>query len=534
MANRKEVFRASVNSIPEGCSIGDEVIVFRDGERILVGPNRCRHQGGAFRFEDNCFVCPRHNWRLEPKSMRYLSPAGLVHPTFDTRKEGGEIVATNYVEERPWEDVDCSPSQLQADELTVRFLAHACVEIQCGEQKIVTDPWLVGPAFSRGWWLQHNPPTTWRDDMKMADAIFISHNHSDHLNPHTLKELAKENVEIPIFVPEFESGSCERLVRRAGLRNITSVPFGTWVSLGAETRFMVLRDFSGREDSGLLIDYRGHLILNTVDCSNLNNGVLPSKVSVLLTSFAGGASGFPICWSELYSVAEIERRVEKSLALELAKVREIVRAVDPDFYIPFAGYFTEAHPADFEVRSLNKKNLPQKAILSAELNDGTRGWLPVPGGVLDIATGVTRGGISKPRSSWEDEFSQYLAPFEESLHASQVAGLEGIQHYFHWVGFRGDLVLHVIETDESFKLCIREFFVDFRNGAVVPTRPSGEFRYLRMRVRASVFRHVLLEGQPWEELSIGFQARFYRAPDRYNFDFWDHMQNHLPGKLPWD
>ena len=33
---------------------------------------------------------------------------------------------------------------------------------------------------------------------------------------------------------------------------------------------------------------------------------------------------------------------------------------------------------------------------------------------------------------------------------------------------------------------------------------------------------------PWEEFSIGFQARFYREPDNYNFDFWDYFQNSIP------
>jgi hypothetical protein len=78
----------------------------------------------------------------------------------------------------------------------------------------------------------------------------------------------------------------------------------------------------------------------------------------------------------------------------------------------------------------------------------------------------------------------------------------------------------------------REFFVDFRGGEVSTEQPSPAARYLRMRVRADVFRHILRWGLPWEEISIGFQARFYREPDVYNFDFWNHFQNELPSTLP--
>jgi hypothetical protein len=52
-------------------------------------------------------------------------------------------------------------------------------------------------------------------------------------------------------------------------------------------------------------------------------------------------------------------------------------------------------------------------------------------------------------------------------------------------------VLHVLETDDGFGATLREFFYDFSIGALTDARPRGTHRYLRMRVRADVFRHVL-------------------------------------------
>ena len=47
-------------------------------------------------------------------------------------------------------------------------------------------------------------------------------------------------------------------------------------------------------------------------------------------------------------------------------------------------------------------------------------------------------------------------------------------------------------------------------------------------------RYVLRRGLPWDEIMGGFQARFYREPDVYNFDFWTHFQNKLPSRpLQW-
>jgi CMP-N-acetylneuraminate monooxygenase len=532
--NRGEVLRVPYDSIPEGSSTRSDIIFYREGENVTAASNRCRHQGGTMVFEEDCFVCPRHNWQLNPKTMQYISPDGLDHPTFEVAHEGLDLVVISESVNHPWTLDFREPANLKVGELIIRFLAHACAEFLCGRTKLITDPWLVGPAFTRGWWLAHDPPSDWLESLAGATAIYISHNHSDHLNFHTLNRLAEVNPLIPIFIPNFGSSSCEQLIRRAGMKNVTHVPFGQWVNLDEEMRFMLLRDTAGREDSGILIDYRGHLILNTVDCSNLNNGDLPSKVDVLLAPFAGGASGYPVCWPELYSDEEIEKVVARNRAAVLARLRETLRTVNPSYFVPFAGYFVEAHPGDEDIRLRNGKNSPERAIDLAESFEGTKGWLPHPGATLDVATGLSEGVEYTKRSSWDNEFSMYIPPIDDSLNFIPLKDLRGVQRYFEWTGFHGDLVLHVIEMDEYLKQTLREFYVDFRGVSISSKKPAGQFRYLRMKVRATSFRHVLKNGEPWEEISIGFQGRFFREPDRYNFDFWDHMQNSLPVGTPWE
>ena len=63
-------------------------------------------------------------------------------------------------------------------------------------------------------------------------------------------------------------------------------------------------------------------------------------------------------------------------------------------------------------------------------------------------------------------------------------------------------------------------------------RPATSHRYLRMRVRADVFRHVLRWGLPWEEITVRFQAWFYREHNVYNLDFWNHFQDKLLSQKP--
>jgi hypothetical protein len=50
-------------------------------------------------------------------------------------------------------------------------------------------------------------------------------------------------------------------------------------------------------------------------------------------------------------------------------------------------------------------------------------------------------------------------------------------------------------------------------------------RYLQIKVRRAELLDVVMNGKPWEDLSIGFQCRIYRNPNVYNSDFWYYFTN---------
>jgi CMP-N-acetylneuraminate monooxygenase len=443
----------------------------------------------------------------------------------------GNVAIYDVAQSKPWDDGRSARRELREGEFTLKFYAHACMELVANGYRLFTDPWLVGPAFSRGWWLSQRPPADWAERLAAADGIFISHNHSDHLNRHTLAILAERRRDVPIFIPAFDSPAMTTTLTALGFSDVRSVPFDRWETLRGDFRLMILPDATGRDDSGVLVEYAGHRVLDTVDAQNLRSGEIPSGVDVLLSSFAGGASGFPVCWNELYDEAKIRDIVTKSRRRHALAAATMARDAAARMFVPFAGYFYEAHPADADIRVRNVKNSPEElGELVRKLSPQTAVWIPEPGAILDIGSlKLLAEGRTAPPAP---EIETYTALIARDLHFAPLGSLEGIAQYFAWAGFRADLVLHLIETDESFAHTLREFLYDFSRGAIVEQRPPTAHRYLRMRVRADVFRHVLRHGQPWEEISIGFQARFYREPDAYNFDFWDHFQNHLPVSPP--
>lgn len=516
----------------------NEIIVFKDAKGMVRATrNRCKHERGHFNSASGCrATCPRHGWLLDLSTMTYVNPAGGLKQEELTVERGNDGELRFYERDNLfWEGHEPSRRSLAAGEFTLRFYAHACAEFFCGGKSLFTDPWLIGPAFSRGWWLMHKPPDNWLERLAAADAIYISHNHSDHLNVHTLRRLAAVNPHIPVMVPDFAGDSCPRILRDVGMNEIRIVPFMTWIRFGTDGRFMILPDATDRDDSGILIEYGGHRVLNTVDCHNLCGGELP-KVDVLLTNFAGGASGFPVCW-EQYSEQWISQYLKKQRANELARVISTIKNVTPQAYIPFAGYFDEAHPADREVRRLNIKNTAAQVCHAVrQAAPAVSTWIPEPGELFDVGLvqPLPRQGAHHEGGAPRHNFDEYTQQIRESQDFTPLHTDEGLARYFKWSGFRGNCVLHVIETDESFETIIREFYIDFLDLSLCRSRPSRDHRYLRMRCRSDVFRHVLRYGLPWEEISIGFQARFFRDPDEYDFEFWDHFQNRLPrDPVPW-
>jgi L-ascorbate metabolism protein UlaG (beta-lactamase superfamily) len=103
----------------------------------------------------------------------------------------------------------------------VRWLGHACVQIELGGVRVLTDPALTTRL---GHLRRHH-----RIDagaLEPPDAILISHVHLDHLHVPSLRAFARS---VPIIVP---SGAGPQ-VRRAGFRDVREVRAGGTVELGA-------------------------------------------------------------------------------------------------------------------------------------------------------------------------------------------------------------------------------------------------------------------------------------------------------------
>uniref|UniRef100_A0AAY4EY36 Cytidine monophosphate-N-acetylneuraminic acid hydroxylase n=1 Tax=Denticeps clupeoides TaxID=299321 RepID=A0AAY4EY36_9TELE len=535
-------------------------IIYKDQDGVRACRNQCKHQGGLFMkdiedLHERTVRCTKHNWKLDVKAMQYVNPPDsfmqdeLEIVWKDPSVGGLELVELNPPD--PWLTDPRGAQELEAGEVTITYLTHACMQLKLGQRTMLFDPWLTGPAFARGWWLLHQPPEDSFERLCKADLVYISHMHSDHLSYPTLKTVSKKRPDLPIYVGD-TSRPVFWYLEKSGitLTNINVVPFGVWQNIDEHLRFMILMDGVHPEmDTCVVVEYKGHMILNTVDCTRPNGGRLPTGVDVMMSDFAGGASGFPMTftggkYTEIWK-AEFIRNERKKL---LNYKAQLVKSLQPKIYCPFAGYFVEAHPSDLYIKTTNTKNNPDDLNALIKKNSpGITTWTPKPGSVLDLGVALKdpsrkAGQIESPNSaktykdSWD--FSLYLDELSLAIDAEFFQHKSWIPFYYNWAGFKNyNLVIRVIETNDDFEPVFGgyDYLVDFLDLSFPPRRPDRAHAYLEIKNRIGVMRHVVKHGLLWDNLYIGFQNRISRDPDVYHHRFWNHFQIELPTTGPdWD
>ncbi|XP_029969792.1 cytidine monophosphate-N-acetylneuraminic acid hydroxylase [Salarias fasciatus] len=530
-------------------------IIYKSGEGIRACKNQCKHQGGLFikdieDLDGRTVKCTKHNWKLNVSTMKYVNPPDSFlqdELEVEVSDDGGlRLLELNPVD--PWLADPRTPLELQEGEVKVTYLTHACMELQLGGKRLMFDPWLKGPAFARGWWLLHEPPEDALDRMCAADLIYISHMHSDHLSYPTLKVLSERRPDMPIYVGDTSRPVFWYLEQsQVKLTNINVTPFGVWQNIDDHLRLMILMDGVHPEmDTCIIVDYKGHMILNTVDCTRPNGGRLPHNVDLMMGDFAGGASGFPMTfYGGKYTESWKEQFIRNERKKLLNYKSDLVRSLQPRIYCPFAGYFVEAHPSDRYIKDTNIKNSP---VSLNELINRTapdiKTWTPKPGAVLDLGLALrdpsNSAAITDPpagakiyKDSWE--FSLYVDELNRAISSAIFKHPGWIQFYYTWAGFANyNLVVRMVETDDAFEPVAAgyDYLVDFLDLSFPSSRPDREHSYLEIKNRMGVMRHVVLHGGLWDDLYIGFQNRISRDPDVYHHKFWNHFQAELPVRAP--
>ena len=123
---------------------------------------------------------------------------------------------------------------------------------------LVTDPWIVGPAYFGSWTLGHEIPEAQRDSIGACTHVWLSHGHPDHLSSDSLRRFRGKKI----LLPDHHGGRIRRYLESEGF-DVRVLVDRTWHEVSPRIRVLCIADYN--QDAVLLVDLGGTLIVNKND-----------------------------------------------------------------------------------------------------------------------------------------------------------------------------------------------------------------------------------------------------------------------------
>jgi CMP-N-acetylneuraminate monooxygenase len=513
-------FTIQKSTLSEGINNFNKFIIYKSPEKIKIFDRKCDHAGGRLISTNrNKIICPMHKWEFNPDTGLYKNKI--------KKEEIFYIESENEISFNISSDELNIPDFKTDKKLHINFINHACLMFESEDFKFAIDPWIEGSAFNNGWWLKYKSPKNVYDEINSCDFIFISHTHPDHLHEESLKKIRKDML---IYTMNFSSRSSEEHLKSLGFNNVKLLDHDTgYIDEKKEFYLTPLKSGDFRDDSGFILKYGTFSGLINVDTNYINFYKLPSALTFIASTFASGASGFPLCFDNI----ELKNK-KKVLQLNRNSAKKInenlFQKTNPKYFLPYAGFFVEAADRDSFIRESNIKNSIedyetivnkynlillnvekfQKFTFHGEMLKNQNGKFLTLNSNMDTKNVI---------DSYKEEYSYIEDKF--------------IIDYFRSSNFKNEFNLLIDLTDDYF-LTKKQIKIIFNSEGDVDVEfveniTLSDFKNnnnsLQLKIREEAFIDTLKNLKPWEDLLIGFQIRVERDPNVYNTDFWYHFSN---------
>jgi CMP-N-acetylneuraminate monooxygenase len=495
----KTLIKVKISEIRQGLNLRENFFIFNDNGKYRVYDRVCDHRGGKLINKDDVIKCPIHNWIFDPISGRYTNGIKKKPITFKINGNNIEFYTHVFIPSIKRKNFFSNENKI-----SLRFFNHAFLKFKTKNISFCTDPWAIGPAFYNGWWLKNNTHEDWVDELNNSDFIYISHNHPDHLHPQTLSKLNKDKK---ILVPNFLSDSTYLFLKDEGFKNIKKLEFEKEYHFNNSNLVLsVFKSGDFREDSGIYFSLNKFSALLDVDAGNINFNRFP-KVDLYCSSFAGGASGFPMMF-ENYSEEQKSKIIKLDRRFVISKKTKNLSMNSAKYFLPYAGFFQEKLKRDNYVKKMNKKN---------KISDYNNFCVKNKIQLLDVEKSnffefnhsnlISQKKIIK-KYFLDKSNDEYLKDFKRK---NSKINKKFIEDYFKNSGFKDDLVLIVSLTDSLFKKSDLQFYVCFDKKfsfkIITKTKIFKKMfstkRILQLKIRKEAFIECIKEAKSWEDLLIG-------------------------------
>ena len=257
-------------------------------------------------------------------------------------------------------------------------LGHAALLYRQRDTLFLFDPWLLP------WFAESPTPSLWGGLLPKPAAVFLTHDHDDHVDPRTLLHLAKDT---PIIVPSRRNRirlffDYRSLLAELGFDRVIELAHGeTWPFEGGT---VVSVPFYGEDPCDLnmprncyLISDRGHNVLIHADSGPTNDGRSALKDNVI-QQLVGRYGPIPLVFASQQQLLEIRSHaahaslshpgkwldVGENGYLTNAYLAEICTAAHAQLFVSYATGGAEWYP-DHLSFMFSRRNPCRTALLTA-------------------------------------------------------------------------------------------------------------------------------------------------------------------------
>lgn len=525
------ILKSSIlNELPKLIDIqGQSYIIDKNEEGVpVLFSASCPHQNNVVSELDNTtWKCPSHDWTFNPKTGQSINAPQSCLTKIPIRLENNSLYVTIP-------DVENKINFPKYDEKIppkITVVGSASLLIQWNDFNILTDPWIEGSAVFDSW-INYPPSNMSISSLPKIDAIWISHEHSDHFNEYTLSLIDKS---IKIYVPDFDDCRLEKLVRKLGFKNIISMHPGELYSLSDKINAVSFTSGSFWNDNILYLQLGGFNLLNVNDAGfNWNIPKIIGKVDMVCSQFSP-ASGYPATWTHIDTSKKLELMKERNLGI-LKMMKQIVDLCDADYLVPFANFNELYQPSHRKFVELQPKNR-LISVLNFFKNEKVK--------ILDLLPGESWNGednnfIRKINREifYEKEFLfNYLDEKFNLKNNNEIDSNFNLTHNEIQDYFKKFIGSELTKKIGIYTVFINLYSKDKKLNALIHFK-NGEISYepkeqtceanMTMSCPGRIIQDIIRKDLSWDEISSGYWSTFSRNPDTYNIALWQLF--HAPWK----
>ena len=478
----------------------------------------CPHQHGVVNnLKKTEWTCPNHLWKFDPKSGNSITAPSKYLESYPVIIKNGNLYVQLDITSKPQTKV--KPPQKTIPKITL--VSAAGLLFEWNGFNILSDPWIVGPCMLGSW--TNYPPELKIDKLPKLDAIWISHEHSDHYHESTLSCLDKN---IPIYITKFDDGHLASSLMKLGFKNIIQIKTGEPIFLTDEIQLTSFKSASIWNDSISYWKFGNFSILNVNDAGfNWKIKDVVGKVDLICQQFTGPTSSYPFVWTHLNDDEKRRIQIEMNNGM-LRMMKTVADICQSEYILPFANFFELANPEHSKYQKFITKNTLTQ-VLKFFKNSSIK--------VLDLIPGESWDGKFDRIVNRDNFFDKIFMDtyLKEKYEIEQKMSMkptafeiehEEVKEYFEAFSgseFTKNVGYYRIYFSIKGKNTSLNALITFDNGNVTYRPVSNpEKAEMNMSCSGGIVQEIIRKDLSWDEAINGFWCTFSRDPDVYNIHLW--------------